>query len=193
MRYRRLMMGVWGDDKFQRLSPMLPSAQSLWLYLLLGPHTTHIPGLFVAGTASLAEALRWDQLVLLQCWTEIERQGMAHADWAHRLVWLPNGARHNPPQSPNVVRSWATTWGELPMCALKQQAHRGLRADMRTLGPAWVTAFDEAIPAPGRKKKATVIVMPARPTGRHPASRSIRGAAKAAMLAGTQDAPVVEG
>jgi hypothetical protein len=58
-RYRKIAVRMWIDDKFRRLSAPFPCAQVLWTYLLSGPHTTNVPGLFAAGESALAEALGW--------------------------------------------------------------------------------------------------------------------------------------
>ena len=42
-RYRKIEVRMWGDEKFRMLSPLPPSGQSLWLFLLTGPHTGPIP------------------------------------------------------------------------------------------------------------------------------------------------------
>ena len=49
MRYRKVSTRLWADDRFRRLSGPAPNAQSLFVYLIAGPHTTSLPGLFVAG------------------------------------------------------------------------------------------------------------------------------------------------
>ncbi|MCE4343948.1 hypothetical protein ABQW67_19700 [Xanthomonas hortorum] len=59
-RYRKVEVRTWGDEKFRALSPMPPSGQGLWLYLITGPHTGPIPGLFRAGRAAMAEELEWE-------------------------------------------------------------------------------------------------------------------------------------
>ena len=59
-RYRKVEVKTWGDAKFRRLSKIQPSGQALWLFLITGPHTGPIPGLFRAGRAAMAEELDWD-------------------------------------------------------------------------------------------------------------------------------------
>ena len=60
-RYRKIEVKTWSDEQFRQLSPMPPSGQGLWFFLLTGPHTGPIPGLFRAGRAALAEELGWDE------------------------------------------------------------------------------------------------------------------------------------
>jgi len=55
--YRNVSVRMWGDERFRRLSN---DAKFLWLYLLTGPHTTALPGLFAASKAHIAEELAWE-------------------------------------------------------------------------------------------------------------------------------------
>src|SRR5688572_7750347 len=98
-RYRTVSIKMWGDDRFLRLSSPKPNAQTLWIYLLTGPHTTALPGAFVAGEASLSEALGWPSVSLHKAFTEVLAEGLAEVDSKTRLVFIPKAVRHNPPQS----------------------------------------------------------------------------------------------
>lgn len=142
-RYRKVEVRMWGDLKFRRLSPVPPSGQGLWMFLLTGPHTGAIPGLFRAGRAGMAEELGWDQEAFDKAFQEVSDQGMAIADWKGRLVWLPKAVEHNKPESPNVVRGWRTEINLLPECELKLRALEGIRAHLCTLTSSYVEAFDE--------------------------------------------------
>jgi len=48
---------LWADEKFGELSALAPSGQALWLYLLTGPHTASIPGLYRVSVLSLSDQL----------------------------------------------------------------------------------------------------------------------------------------
>jgi hypothetical protein len=146
--YRRLHVRMWGDEKFRALSSAPPNAQTLWVYLLTGDQTGIIPGVFKAGQASLAEALGWQLDAFGEAYAEVERQGMVHADWKARVVFIPNAIKYNPPGSPNVVRAWANAIRDLPECELKTQAIQHIQ---RALGElegktqAFAHAFGEAM------------------------------------------------
>ncbi|KAK6697170.1 hypothetical protein SNK04_014258 [Fusarium graminearum] len=98
---------------------MPPCGQGLWLYLITGPHTGPIPGLFRAGRAALAEELGWGMEGFDKAFGEANAQGMVKADFKSRVVWVPKAITHNRPESPNVVRSWATEFNMIPECGLK--------------------------------------------------------------------------
>lgn len=143
-RYRRVQVRTWGDEKFGKLTPLLPSGQALWLYLLVGPHPGSIPGLFRAGRAGMSEDLGWEVEDFDKAFAEASGQGMVEADFKARVVWLPQAVKHNRPESPNVVRSWRAQIAELPECELKGRAMASLRASVEALGEAYAEAFAEA-------------------------------------------------
>src|ERR1700674_5193317 len=114
--FRCLHVRMWVDEKYRALSAAQPNGQTLWVYLLSGDQTGIVPGLFKAGQASLAEALGWPLDAFAHAYAQVERQGMARADWKARLVFIPNAIKYNPPGSLNVVRKWATAIRDLPEC-----------------------------------------------------------------------------
>jgi hypothetical protein len=150
-RYRKVDTRMWGDAKFKSLSPLTPCGQGLWLYLLTGPETSVIPGLFRAGEAGLSEALGWSLKGFREAFAEAFREGIAKADWEARIVWLPNATKYNKPESPNVVKSWEHSWDELPECQLKDEAYEALKAFTEALGEAFAKAFRQACRKPSRK------------------------------------------
>lgn len=146
-RYRKVLCRMYGDEKFRQLSGPKPNGQTLWTYLITGPHTTSVPGLFVAGEAQLAEALGWSLAGFRSAWREIAALSMGQADWKARVVWLPNAIRHNKPENPNVVRGWRDALDEIPACELKTHAITSLRAVLATCkeGEAFLKAFAEVL------------------------------------------------
>lgn len=147
-RYRKIEVRMWGDEKFRALSPMPPSAQCLWVFLLTGPHTGPVPGLFRSGRAAMAEELGWELEAFDEAFNEVSRQGMAEGDWKAKVVWIPNAIRCNRPESPNVVLSWAAEWDLIPECDLKRRAYEVLKANICALGEAFEKAFTRAFAKP---------------------------------------------
>jgi hypothetical protein len=143
--YSTIERRMWGDEKFCALSAPPPNAQDLWIYLLTGPHNSSIPGLFVLGEAALAEAKKWPLRATKECVAEIVAAGMAKFDAATRLWWLPNGLRHNPPKTPNVVRGWRKHLEVIPECALRAEALAGLEQRIATKDASFLEAFEEVI------------------------------------------------
>lgn len=139
--YRRIDIRMWGDQRFRALSSPNPNAQTLWIYLLTGPHTEAIPGLSIAGEAMLAEALGWSLKAFREAFREAFAKGLVKADWQARVLWIPNAIRYNPPESPNVVKSWGKLFDRVPECELKAEAWRGLKAFVEGLGEGFREAF----------------------------------------------------
>lgn len=140
-RYRKVNVRMWGDDKFNQLSRPKPNAQTLFMYLITGPHTGVLPGLFLSGEAALAEALNWTLGSFRTCFRELASRGMVTADWSRRVVWLPNAVKHNPPENPNVVKAWRSAMDEIPECALKEEASSQLGEFLSGMGEAFQKAF----------------------------------------------------
>ena len=146
LRYSKVSRRIWGDERFQRLTPAPPNGQTLWLRLLTGPELTVIPGLFAIGEAALSEALGWPLEGFRKAFAEVSREGMVKADWKARLVWVPKALSHNRPESPNVVRSWGSVFAELPDSPLKTEAYQALKAFVEGMGEGFGKAFRQAFP-----------------------------------------------
>jgi hypothetical protein len=123
---------MWTDRKFLKLSRMKPSGQSLFYYLLTGPHDAAqrrtVPGVYRLGRAELIEALGWPPDEFDACCEEITALKMAEIDWENRIVWLRNALKHRMPRSPDNVRSWRASWDLLPDCVLKRRIYRAIRS-----------------------------------------------------------------
>ena len=145
-RYRKIHVRMWGDEKFKSLSHPPPNGQSLWIYLLTGPHTGPIPGIFSAGEAAMAESLEWPLKGFREAFREVFVKGMAKADWKVRLVFVPKALKYNQPESPNVVKSWRHAFDELPECRLKVEIYQYLKGFTEGLPEAFNKAFVEALP-----------------------------------------------
>lgn len=159
MRYRMLDVRIWCDEKFRALSPLKPSAQALFIYLLTNPHTTSIPGLYRAGAAAMAEELGWSLLGFNRALKEIVAQGLVKVDLKARVIFIANAVKYNKPQSPNVVKSWALHWDEVPECALKNEAYHFLKAFTQGLGKAFAQAFEESL-CKARAKRQSISYKP---------------------------------
>mgnify|MGYP001159382340 CR=1 FL=1 len=177
-RYRKIDVRIWSDAKFCSLSAAQPNAQTLWLYLLTNPETTSIPGLFRSGEMMMAEALGWSLEGFREAFREASSKGLVKADWKARLVWIPNAIKHNPPESPNVVRGWRTAWDELPECSLKVEAFQALEALLKGFTEGFQKAFREACPKPmanqeqEQEQEQEKKILPASPAAEAPESAS---------------------
>ena len=145
-RYRKIDVAMYGDQKFRELSKPQPNGQTLWVYLLTGPHNCAIPGLSCIGEAAMSEALGWSLEAFRKAFAEVKAKGMADADWQARVVWIPNAVKYNPPQSVKVIKAWANLWPEIPECELKVTAFATLKAFAKGYHEAFGEAFSKAFP-----------------------------------------------
>lgn len=145
-RYSKIFRRMWNDEGFRSLSRPQPCGQFLWMRLLCGPELGPIPGLFQAREPGLADALKWPIEPFRESFAELLRNGMAMADWEAGLVWVPGAIEYNEPANPNVVKSWADTWAELPECELKSLAHSALCEYLETRGETFASTFRDCCP-----------------------------------------------
>lgn len=158
-RYRKIDVRIHNDQAFRALSKPQPNGQSLFLFCLVGPFTTNIPGLFSAGEAAMAERLGWSLEGFREAFREASgeafekgcRKALVQADWEAHLVWIPNAIKYNIPESPNVIKGWRDAWDELPECELKTQAYQRFQAFLEAFSKAFAKAFEEACPKPSGK------------------------------------------
>lgn len=147
-RFRRIESRMWGDQKFQALSPMPVSGQGLWIWLLTGPAINPIPGILHIGPAAISEHLGWEVNDTHAALQEIVDQRMVVVDKTHRIIWVPKAIYRNRPANQNIVRSWASTWADLPECAIKATIWLKLKSHMESFGPAFLEAFLNTCPQP---------------------------------------------
>lgn len=158
-KYRKIHVRMWGDAAVRALSRPQPNGQSLWIHLLAGSQTGIVPGLIASTEMGMAGALKWELEAFRKAFGEASGDGgrkvLAEADWEAGLVWVPNGIKYNPPQSPNVIVGWQQAWDELPECLLKAKAYLRLRAYVEDMGKGFQEAFEKHIASPsGRSWEA---------------------------------------
>lgn len=144
--FRKVSTGTWADRKVMNLSRMEPSGQAMFVMLLIGPQTTSMPGVQPVGRLAFSEMLEWEPEAFDKAFQEVFEQGLAKADWKARFVFVPKAIQHNLPQSPNVVKSWASTWARVPDCDLKREAWKTIFQALTALGKSFADAFKTACP-----------------------------------------------
>ena len=148
LRYSLVTRALWSDASFLALSEPEPNARMLWLYLLTGDVQGPIPGLFRAGVGTLADGLGWPFGPTALALEELVQEGLVQVSVMPPLIWLPKAAKHNPPTSPNVVRSWGAAYQELPEASLREEAMVAIRGLLP--GVPFVHAFDLTFPHLGK-------------------------------------------
>lgn len=142
-RYRNVSCRMWtGSPDFINLSK---DGKLAWLFLITGPQTEIVPGLFSLGSRRMAEEVGFTDDEAKAALDEIVAAGMARVDASLRFVWVPKALDHNPPESPNVVRSWRHAWDLFPKCQLLDEATASFRSLLADMGDAYLVAFEEAL------------------------------------------------
>ena len=141
-KYRPIDVRIWNDRKFLSLSQ---DSRMLWLFLLTSPSTLAIPGVIVAGEASIAEQLGWDVKRLRERFAELFQRGLS-IKVEGRLVWLCNATKYQPPANPNMVIGWAKCWDDVPEGNLKHELWQSLKIACKS----WSRTFDKQFPEPFR-------------------------------------------
>jgi hypothetical protein len=118
-RWGNVTKSIWNDPEFRELDD---PTRILWLFLLTGPQTTNLPGLFVAGELEVADRANLTPEDVRKGFRELFRLGWARVCERSRLVWIPKRINHDPPANPNVVKSWRGPLEELPASPLLQEA-----------------------------------------------------------------------
>lgn len=146
LKYRKISPYIWNDRKFKALSE---KAQFLVLFMLTHPNMTPL-GAIRANMPGLAYELSWTPEAFAEAFAEASERGMVKYDDEGPLFWFPNFLKHNLPESPNVIRSWAGGWQDLPECDLKEEVVEHAACTVDALSEPFKKAFIEAFDIPCR-------------------------------------------
>ena len=145
-RFRKVDSRIWNDEKFRALSER---GQLCFFYLLTHPHMTSL-GAMRATPEGLAAELGLSTRAYRRQLGAMVDSGMVEIDTRASFVALPNFLRYNLPESPNVIKAWASALDLIPECPLKIQAVRRACAATEEIASAsqspdtWRKAFREA-------------------------------------------------
>ena len=114
-KYRKVDTRIWNDEKFMALSD---TGKLAFFFVMTNPHMTAI-GAMRGTVPGLAAELGWKLPKFSRAFMEAVRKGMIDYDEGSAFIALPNFLKYNPPESPNVVKSWRDAIDMLPECAGK--------------------------------------------------------------------------
>lgn len=127
MAYRKIDPRLWDDEKFIDL---LAVEKLLWLYILTGPHTTSLPGLWIVGMGEFVDGLRLEAKYLEKGFARLERMGRLIRNPRVRVIRVPNAPRYNRPDNARVLKSWFKLWSDIPECQQKYDHLESLRVSV---------------------------------------------------------------
>lgn len=139
-KYRKISPSIWRDAKVRKLSEKTKFAL---LYLLTHPNMTSF-GAVDGNIPGLAFELQWPASRLRKAVRELANAGIIKIDDECGLIWFPKFFKHNPPENPNVIKSWAGGFGDLPECAVRDDILMALRDASCSLGESFFKKFEES-------------------------------------------------
>lgn len=152
MRYRNIHCLIWNDDKFPFSSD---DCKLIFFHILTTPLSSSF-GLYKASIGALADEMRWN----IQRYTKGFREGLLKGyflyDDKYYVLFIPNFLKYNPPHNPNVLRSWANTFNEIPQCSLKEQFYQSLKAFLESFDESFRDVFGKSFIKDYRNDPVTV-------------------------------------
>jgi hypothetical protein len=155
MRFAKVDLRIWHDERFRSLGPPPANPQYLFLHLLTSPERTLIPGVLRHSFSTIFQQFGWSARSGFLQVTALVECGML--SYEGDLIWLPNALSHNRPANPNVVRGWRKTYdAELPECGLREIIGTAIGLFLRDFPPAFRQAFHATtkVKAPVRRGPA---------------------------------------
>lgn len=112
---------MWGDERFRSLTQAQPNAQTLWMYILTGPHNRGLPGLYNVGAGEMSEVLGWQPGDICGTAHELTTgdNPMLVADWRARVLLVPKVFAYRAPASSTNLSAWVRPFDAIPESPLK--------------------------------------------------------------------------
>ncbi len=143
IRYNEVSITTWISNDFRSLSI---NAKLVWVYFLIGPIRTSLPGIYRVGKGACTDDLDISFNDFEKAFKEIEKKGMAVADWDSKVVMLNNWHKYNrPPSNQNVLRSWLNILDGIPQCTLKDKYTKLLIDIVSNANDAFIPVLEEKI------------------------------------------------
>ncbi len=147
--FRKIEVRMWGDARFLALDNQ---GKLAWVYLLTGPHTTTLPGLWRMSRLEAADDLGMDpkrfQERFREWFAEPFREPMAEADWTAKVVWVPKAIVYNPCPNENVMKHWSDHFSAVPESPLKLKAWHTFADHFDDSSKEWVKGFAKLFAKP---------------------------------------------
>lgn len=139
-KYRKIDPRIWNDEKFCALTHM---GKLVFLFLMTHPHMTAL-GAMRASLPGLAAELKMNEKAFGIAFGEAFAKGIVEHDPIASFIALPNFLKYNGPESPNVVKAWASSLDLVPECNLKNKLIQRVKGFAEALPEAFMEALPEA-------------------------------------------------
>jgi hypothetical protein len=138
-RFRIVYCLIWNDDKFPFASD---DCQLVFFHILTTPFSTPF-GCYKCSIEALSAEKRWPLEKYKKAFQEGLREGFFRYDPKHHIIYIPRFLKYNPPNNPNVLKSWAKIFLELPQCDLKKECLQNLKDLVEGFNKGFQEAFNE--------------------------------------------------
>jgi len=143
-RYRNIHCLIWNDDKFPFVSD---DCQLVFFHVLTTPFSNPL-GIFKIPIEALSAEKRWPVKRYMKGFQEGIANGFWKYDNRSLLLYIPNFIKYNTPDNPNVIKSWAKIFNELPESLLKNEYHQSMEVFLKGLGEGFRKQFNERFNKP---------------------------------------------
>jgi hypothetical protein len=176
----------WLDDKVRTL--LDERGRYAFLHLLTCPNMTSV-GAMRGTLAAEAVDLGWPLTRLQKALRPAIEAGMVEVNARVGYIGLPNFLKHNPPESPNVAKAWATALATLPECPEREAlvARCWAKLGEPQYGPTFRKAFAEVYAE--AFGQVLMLSLPARSSLNQEQEQEVLPGAGAGAGAGAGDAP----
>ena len=138
-RYKKVDVRMWNDAKFFELSD---EGKMIFIFLLTAPQGTMI-GAVPIDKYTVCRYLNMDEKRYAKGYQELHEK-MSMIDYDERgLFFIKNFFKYNPPENPNVVKSWSSLLDVLPECELLKTIAKAAITACEALGGRYIQALDE--------------------------------------------------
>ena len=161
-RYRKIDPRIWNDAKFCSFSER---GKLLFFYVLTHPNMTMI-GMLRATPEGLFSELGFDASDCWADWQAVCEAGVVQVA-KQGLIRLPNFLKYNEPESPSVVKSWASCFDLLPECDLLNDAKRDIESYLIQKGKSWIEAYRGTKKQPNGQTSSQAVRQTAEQAARH--------------------------
>lgn len=119
-RYRRVHSNSWLQSDVRSLND---AEKVVWFYCITGLQSTSVGVYRISSAVAVEEIGGGITAEDFDSRFAVVREAMGwRYDPEVRLLWMPEWLERNPPQSPNVTKSWRKLLNGLPECELKYEA-----------------------------------------------------------------------
>ena len=135
MRYQKVEVNTWNDEKFVKLSQ---DAKFMFLYFLTCPHSNSI-GAYVVKKGYMADDLVWTSKRVNDALLQLRKIGLVRYDDNLSVLVVNNYLKHNTIENPNQCKNAIKNYHSLPTTEILQDVINCLETVSKHFHIPWET------------------------------------------------------